>query len=340
MNNSQRPAQRRRNPQPRGSYTSNFTIICVLIIAVLVILNVNIFKGIITENPTTLTVINREDDPEAVAAKQEQERIQRDLKTNFDTITVTADDAKSGNLVLVNNYNAFSFESSPKVVVKEELVTFSGRQSDVYTVSYPAREMLTPTAMEAFNQMAEAFAAETGHKDLFMLDSYRSYEDQQRVYESKGSDIAAVAGNSEHHTGLAFDLELYIGGRAQDFDGTGDYAWIHENAHKFGYILRYPRDKTDITEFSYEPWHFRYVGKEHANYMYKNNLCLEEYIRALSRYAADGERLQIETDDGEKYTVYSAAVSGDSARIYVPKKHAYTVSGDNCGRVIVSYKVS
>ena len=74
--------------------------------------------------------------------------------------------------------------------------------------------------------------------------------------------------------------------------------------------------------------------------LYSNNLCLEEYIRALSRYTADGERLLIETDDGEKYTVYSAAVSGDSAKIYVPKKHAYTVSGDNCGRVIVSYKVS
>lgn len=325
---------------PRGSYTSNFTLVCLLLIAVLVVVNINIYGGIITDNPKTLTVINREDDPEAVAAKQAQERIQRDLKTNFDTITVTSDDAKSGNLVLVNNYNAFNFDTSPKIVVKEELVSFSGRQSDVYTVSYPARETLTPTAMQAFNQMAEDFAAATGHKDLFMLDSFRSYEDQQRVYESKGSEIATLPGHSEHHTGLAFDLELYIGGITQDFDGTGDYAWIHDNCHRYGYILRYPRDKTDITEISYEPWHFRYVGKEHAYYMKENNMCLEEYVRALSRYTADTERLTVETDDGEKYMIYSQSVSGDSASVYVPKSHPYTVSGDNCGHVIVSCKVS
>ena len=339
MNNN-RPVGRRRPPEPpRGSYTSNFTIICTIVIAVLVVVNFNIYKGIITDNPNVPTIVNREDDPEAVAAKQEAERIQRDLKTNFDTITVTSDDAKSGNLVLVNNYNAFKFDSAPKTVQKEELVSFSGRQSKVYTVSYPARETLTPTAMQEFNRMAEDFAAATGHQDLFILDSYRSYEDQERVYASKGSEIATLPGHSEHHTGLAFDLELYSNGKTSDFDGTGDYAWIHDNCHRYGYILRYPRDKTDITEISYEPWHFRYVGKEHATYMKNNNLCLEEYVSALARYVADGERLSVETDDGEKYVIYSASVAGDTASVYVPKKHSYVISGDNNGRVVVSYKI-
>ena len=340
MNNQRAPQRRRNTPAPQGSYTSNFTIISVLLIAVLVIVNVNIYKSIITENPNVLTVINREDDPEAVAAKQEAERIQRDLKTNFDIITVTADDAKSGNLILVNNYNAYKFDSAPKTVQKEELVAFSGRQSSVYTVSYPAKETMTLTAINEFNRMAEAFAAETGHKDLFMLDSYRSYEDQERVYNSKGSEIATLPGHSEHHTGLAFDLELYNNGKVSDFDGTGDYAWIHNNCHNYGYILRYPRDKTDITEISYEPWHFRYVGKEHATYIMKNGLCLEEYVRALARYTADGERLNVETDDGEKYMIYSASVSGDTASVYVPKKHPYVISGDNNGRVVVSCKIN
>ena len=330
--------------QPRrhksGGYTSNFTIVAFLVIAVLIIINVRIFSGIITENPNIMTVVNRENDPEAIEMKQKQEAIKRDLKTNFTQITVSAEDTKAGNLILVNNDYAYSFDASPKFVVKEEQVSFSGRQSDKYTVSYPARETLTPTALESFNSLAEGFAEEKGHTDLFILDSYRSYEDQERVYLSKGSEIATVPGHSEHHTGLAFDLELYIGGKTFDFDGTGDYAWVTGNCHKYGYILRYPEDKTDYTQISYEPWHFRYVGKEHAYYMYANNLCLEEYIHLVSRHTADGERLTFETDDGEKYMIYSQSVSGSSASVYVPKNLPYTISGDNCGRVVVSCRLS
>lgn len=346
MNNNQRPPVRRQPSQNRpqgtrqgGGYTSNFTIIAVVIIAVLVVINVRIFSGIITDNPDVVTLLNRENDKATVEMKQKQEQIQRDLKTNFDKITVSADDVKCGNLVLVNNDYAFSFDASPKVVAKEALVSFSGRQSSSYTVSYPARETLTPTAMDNFNALADSFRDEKGHEDLFILDSFRSYEDQERVYTTKGPEIATVPGHSEHHTGLAFDLELYINKTAQDFDGTGDYAWILQNCHKFGYILRYPADKTEITEISYEPWHFRYVGKEHAYYMMKNNLCLEEYIYKLSKFTPDGEKLTIETDDGEKYIVYSQAVSGSSASIYVPKNLDYTLSGDNSGHVIVSYRV-
>ncbi len=339
-NNRSVPPQKRQRQVRRGSYTSNFTIVCLLIIAVLVFVNVKLFSSVITGNPDTVSVMNRDNDPQAIEQAQKQEAIKRDLKTNFSQITVSADDTKCGNLILVNNDAAFSFDASPKAVQKEELVSFSGRQSDSYTVSYPARETLTPTALTNFNALADAFRDEKGHTDLFILDSYRSYEDQERVYQNKGSEIAQASGHSEHHTGLAFDLELYIGGKTVDFDGTGDYAWVSQNCHRFGYILRYPEDKIDYTQISYEPWHFRYVGKEHAYYMYTNNLCLEEYIHTLSRYTADGERLIFETDEGEKYMIYSQSVSGDSASVYVPKTHEYTLSGDNNGRVIVSCKIS
>ena len=347
MNNNQRPPVRRQPSQNRsqrrrqtGGYTSNFTIVAVLVIAVLVVINVRIFSGIITDNPDTVTIVNRENDPEAIEMKQKQEAIKRDLKTNFVQITVSGDDVKCGNLILVNNDNAFSFDASPKAVTKEALVSFSGRQSSSYTVSYPARETLTPTAMESFNALADAFRDEKGHEDLFILDSFRSYEDQEKVYASKGSEIATIPGHSEHHTGLAFDLELYINGKTQDFDGTGDYSWVSQNCHRYGYILRYPADKTEITEISYEPWHFRYVGKEHAYYMMANNLCLEEYIHNLSKFTADGDRLVFETDDGEKYMIYSQPVSGSSASVYVPKNLPYTLSGDNNGRIIVSCKIA
>lgn len=348
MNNSQRPPVRRqppkrtsqRQPQRRqqgGGYTSNFTIISLIIIAILVFINVRIFSGIITDNPDVVTLAVRQENHEEAERAQ---KIKHDLKTNFTQITVSGDDVKCGNLILVNNDNAYSFDAVPKAVTKETLVSFSGRQSSSYTVSYPARETLTPTAMESFNALADAFRDEKGHEDLFILDSFRSYEDQERVYETKGAEIATIPGYSEHHTGLAFDLELYIGGKTQDFDGTGDYSWVSQNCHKYGYILRYPADKTEITEISYEPWHFRYVGKEHAYYMMANNLCLEEYIHILSKYTADGDRLIFETDDGEKYMIYSQSVSGSSASVYVPKNLPYTLSGDNNGHIIVSCKVA
>ena len=338
-----RPSQPvRRQPPSRqrsGGYTSNSTIICILIIAVLVVVNIRVFSGIITENTDTLTIVDRTNDPQNIEMAQKQEAIKRDLKTNFVQITVSADDVQSGNLILVNNDYAYKFDASPKAVSKETLVSFSGRQSQSYTVSYPARETLTPTALESFNALADAFKEEKGHTDLFILDSFRSYEDQEKVYATKGSEIATVPGHSEHHTGLAFDLELYKDGKTSDFDGTGDYSWVSQNCHRFGYILRYPADKVEITEISYEPWHFRYVGKEHAYYMSANNLCLEEYIYTLSKYTADGDRLIFETDDGEKYMIYSQAVSGSSASVYVPKNLSYTLSGDNNGHIIVSCKV-
>ncbi|MBQ7399995.1 MAG: M15 family metallopeptidase [Clostridia bacterium] len=330
MNNNQK------NGQSRRGYTSNFTLVCLLLIAVLTVINIKIFSGIIAKNPEVDIVYNRAEDPAVKEEAKKQAALQKELETSFIELSVSVDDTKAGNLVLVNNSNAYSFEASPKIVPKSPLVPFSGRQSDNYTVSYPAREMMTQEAIDAFNALADDFYAQTGHRDLFMLDSNRSYEDQERVYESKGSDIATLPGHSEHHTGLAFDMQIYQNGAVLAFDGEGDYSWIHQNCHKYGYILRYPHDKTEVTEISYEPWHFRYVGKEHAYYMYTNNLCLEEYIGLLKKYTLDSERLIFTTDEGVQYMIYSQPVGADTDKIYLPKNHSYNISGDNDGNVIVS----
>lgn len=93
-------------------------------------------------------------------------------------------------------------------------------------------------------------------------------------------------GHSEHHTGLAFDIitpeyhdEIYT--LSEKFAETEAYEWLIENCAEYGFILRYAEDKTDLTQINFEPWHYRYVGKEHAKYIMKNDLCLEEYIALL-----------------------------------------------------------
>ncbi|MBE6680833.1 MAG: D-alanyl-D-alanine carboxypeptidase family protein [Ruminococcaceae bacterium] len=337
--NKKRPAD---NRSLKDTSVSVSTLLCVVAVAALAVSVIVLFSKIITKHPEK--VITKDSfvavNPITAEAEKNIKAIETDMKNNFDKIKVSNEDTKAGNLILVNNDLAYTFDPSPMRVAKAEQVNFSGYTDGNYVVSYPAYETLTTEAMNALNDMTAAFAQETGIRDLYLLDSYRSYEDQERVYEEKGPEIATVPGHSEHHTGLAFDFEIYRNSVIYDFDGTGDYAWVHQNCYKYGYILRYPEDKTQITDISYEPWHFRYVGKEHAYYMYTNKLCLEEYLEMLKGYPPESARLNFTTDSGESYMIYSQAVSGNEAEIYVPKNYPYTLSGGNNGYIIVSCKTN
>ena len=115
-----------------------------------------------------------------------------------------------------------------------------------------------------------------------LVSGYRSYETQRRLYNNyvkkDGEEIAntysAKPGESEHQTGLSFD----IGSVSRSFANTKEAKWIDENAYLYGFIVRYPKDKTDITGYIYEPWHVRYLGKETAKKVYESKLTLEEYL--------------------------------------------------------------
>ena len=120
--------------------------------------------------------------------------------------------------------------------------------------------------------------------NIVAVSTYRSYEYQEKLYNNyvldKGfyyADMASArAGHSEHQTGLAVDVANesldYV-----NFESTKEFDWMKKNAHKYGFILRYPIGKFHITGFKYEPWHYRYVGIDIATYIYKNKLTLEEY---------------------------------------------------------------
>ena len=118
--------------------------------------------------------------------------------------------------------------------------------------------------------------------------AYRSYESQKNVYnnrvknQGKESADAYVAkpGFSEHQTGLCIDItnkDRYF------VEGTEEVEWLKENCSKFGFIIRYPKDKKDVTGIEYEPWHIRYVGKDVAKYISDNGITLEEYLEKQSR---------------------------------------------------------
>lgn len=122
---------------------------------------------------------------------------------------------------------------------------------------------------------------------LVVNSAYRSYKSQKTIYddyfkkydEITASSLVAKPGSSEHQTGLGVDLtsESVIKGEKLVFGDTPEYQWVLKNAHKYGFILRYPQGRSNITGIKHEPWHFRYVGKNAAKKVYENNWTLEEY---------------------------------------------------------------
>ena len=151
------------------------------------------------------------------------------------------------------------------------------------SLSYARSGMqLVHEAKEAFETLSEE--AKKEGMNIIAMSSYRSYEYQVDLYnryvETDGKEAAdtysARAVYSEHQTGLAVDVynkELPY----TSFEQTEEFTWMQENAYKYGFILRFPKDKVNITGYQYESWHYRYVGEEVAEYIHKNNLTLEEY---------------------------------------------------------------
>ncbi|MGM0875257.1 MAG: M15 family metallopeptidase [Bacillota bacterium] len=147
---------------------------------------------------------------------------------------------------------------------------------------------------EAARALEELFKlAESEGIELFAVSGFRSYSRQQGIFnvekEGKGEKQAlqavALPGQSEHQTGLAMDVSsrsvnLEI---TEEFGETEEGKWIRNNAHKSGFIIRYPEGKESITGYQYEPWHLRYVGKKQAFAIYKNKLTLEEYFLKVKK---------------------------------------------------------
>lgn len=236
-----------------------------------------------TENPNT----NTEEDPNqnGDAANEEEEKEDDDehepvppivYPTDYDeeAIEVVAD--PDDIAVLVNKHNRLPENYEPADLVEPNVQFLYDRKD---------RRKLRKVAAEALEEMFAA--AEKDGIYLAAVSGYRSEATQEVLYNNyvdrDGQEAAdrysARPGHSEHQTGLTMDVSGANGKCAvQDcFADTPEAKWIEENAHKFGFIVRYPKDKEHITGYKYEPWHIRYVGKEIAQEIYEKQITLEEY---------------------------------------------------------------
>lgn len=173
--------------------------------------------------------------------------------------------------ILVNKYNVLS-----KNYVPENLETINSKYSNTGM-------KLVKEAKNSFEEMSAAASQE--NLNIIAMSTYRSYTYQETLYnkyvsidgQEKADTYSARPGHSEHQTGLAVDVYNKILPYTS-FEETKEFTWMQENAHKYGYILRYPKDKVKQTGYQYESWHYRYVGIEIATYLHNHNITYDEYF--------------------------------------------------------------
>ncbi len=192
-------------------------------------------------------------------------------------------------LILVNKTNTITSDYAPENLISIVNVRNDGRKEQMVECAEKALEAL-------YIEMKSA-----GYKDVSVMSGYRSYNKQVSLFstylqremsrdpslsEAEAKEIvltySAFPGTSEHHTGLCCDMHN-LPSADVSFANKEAYTWLKENCHKFGFIIRYPEDKTEITGYSFEPWHYRFVGRYHATRMYQLGMCLEEYVEHLNR---------------------------------------------------------
>lgn len=248
-----------------------------------------------------------------------------------ETTKIVMDNISQGELVLVNKHYAYNPDNAKILQVVHE-----GKNSYYQAKDYSVKN--TVNTIKALNRMFEAFVGQGGERYAQATSGFRTIAEQQAIADRSPEEVdvfIARAGYSEHHTGLAVDINVYKDGKTYNLVDLSEYAWIYDNAHKYGFILRYPVDKSDITGFQSESWHFRYVGVPHATYMYENDLCLEEYIDFIKGYSYD-KPLTINTDEGVYIAYFVAKSASGETEVPVYKNTKYTISGNNVDGYIVT----
>lgn len=184
------------------------------------------------------------------------------------------------SVIMANPWNLIPSDYQPELVTAEYdyIVDASCKDDLLQMLSDCRKEGLNPRITSAYRRHSTQIEL-YNNKVYYYLDLGYSEEAARK----EASTIIAVPGTSEHELGLAVDLvdaNYWVLDEAQE--KTAAQKWLMEHSWEYGFILRYPNNKSDVTGIIYEPWHYRYVGKELANELHESGLCLEEYFAALS----------------------------------------------------------
>ncbi|MGN4722586.1 M15 family metallopeptidase [Bacillus cereus group sp. MYBK15-3] len=241
--------------------------------------------------------------------------------TNTERKEITKEQIYKGDLLLVNRDYPVKKDS-----IRSDIINVNHNSELVRGyVIFDRNLRLSKYVVKKFLNVVDA-AGKDGVQHFLMSSGYRDFKEQSKLYKEMGSDYALPAGYSEHNLGLSLD----VGSTQKKMEKAPEGKWIEENVWKHGFVLRYPKNKSNITGIQYEPWHIRYVGLPHSAIMQKKNFTLEEYLEFLK------EEKEISTEvEGKKYTVSYYKVS-ENMKVNVPANKQYKISGNNMDGVIVT----
>lgn len=285
---SQQKIQQQRAQQQRMRRKKNnivkILLLIILAIQLICMIELMVLIRVIAANKESSVAAGRVVENSAVAGmtgKDTQEKMTYDTNVGkIESEDEQKKDAEDWELVLVNKWNEMEEGYEPELTELTDGHRIDARIAD------DLMDMIQG-------------AKKAGHS-IYILSAYRDMEKQTSLYEAevaewralgyspagakeKAGTVVAVPGTSEHQLGLAVDLvsSEYVQ-LDEGAEKTQGYKWLVKHCHEYGFILRYPNGKTDITGIIYEPWHFRYVGKEAAEIIMKEGLTLEEYLEQLN----------------------------------------------------------
>ena len=252
--------------------------------------------GNLSLNKGAVVNLNVKYEPECATIKDYEYSKIGDIFTMSKDKKIIANKAGTGSITI--KHTKQNITATSKITVKAEENKIEEKNGITYvngilvvnkTYSLPQNYnpgKLNDEVLSAYNEMRQA--ADKDNITLWIASGYRSYSTQQELYNNyvkkdgkeKAEKYSARPGHSEHQSGLAMDLNIVD----DSFIGTKEAIWIEKNCYKYGFIIRYPKGKDDVTGYKYEPWHIRYLGKDLAKKVYNSGLTLEEYLGIESKY--------------------------------------------------------
>ena len=229
----------------------------------------------------------------------------------------------SGSLVKVDSTTPYISTEMTQTV---DLIYY---RNDYYTlINETDSVILNADAGEALNLMMADYYNSTGKANFLVYGTTDTYT---------GEGSYCPEAFPESVTGNTIDLAVNVGSTVLTYDGCDEEKWIIDNCYKYGYIVRFPANKSQMTGNAFCPWHLRYVGKVHSAVMNELNCCLEEYLELLKKYTYDHPLTY--NLNGTMYIIYSVQSTGQTTNAKVPAMNEYTISGNNTdGFIITSLK--
>lgn len=248
-----------------------FLSLCALVLVLVIALSVFVISSIVSNLGN-----DKKDSNITTSAEESKVVVEEEPKNTTDPLIDGELNPDFENLMLINGKNPLpeNYEDTLKLVTIDEIYRNNNNVTDIEETVYPFITAMVKKANE-------------DGVNLKVWSPFRSYAIQRILFENqvervggdedKAATVVARPGTSEHNTGLCADFNM-----ADDkFETTEMYNWMVENAADYGFVLRYPKDKTEITGVIYESWHWRFVGINRAKEMNKLGMCLEEYIEYL-----------------------------------------------------------